>query len=69
MYIPFDVICLTYVHASPPRYLTKSCLCVVLLEAPKNAQSITFLAFYMEPMQNCANRMGQFILLAEEDGL
>jgi hypothetical protein len=33
------IIWLLFVQASPLRHLIKSCLCVVLFEAPENAQS------------------------------
>jgi hypothetical protein len=69
MYIPFFfVICLMYIQASPPtpHHLTESCLCVIILEAPKNAQAhVKFLALLLFPH---AEQMRQFILLCEKVG-
>jgi hypothetical protein len=44
MYVPFFVvISFMCAQASPLRHLTKSRLCMVLLEAPNNAQSYVIL--------------------------
>jgi hypothetical protein len=67
MYIPFFVvICLMCGQASPLLHLTKSCLCVVLLEAPKNAHFSH--SVWMLLLFPCAEQMRQFILLAKEFG-
>jgi hypothetical protein len=52
----FVVISLMCVQASPLRRLTKSRLCVVLLEAPGNAQTdVTFLTLCVDasPLPTC----------------
>jgi hypothetical protein len=66
MYIPFFCYLLdVYTGFNPPtpHHLTESCLCVIILVAPKNAQAHVKFAALLFPR---AEQMRQFILLLGE---